>query len=247
MKIQNIYHHLIIESKKDWMSELEIDGDDAILYHYSDSPHHLLINTGGTRKTSAESRAMGGIWFYCHKDGVSYDTGVSNEYLHIVKIPVNEIYNYITNPEHLSKESFFKTKSQMLKLGYTAWLAVIYGTVPIVNGFKGEYKPIQVLKKTNNGYEEIDLSDKYKEDPIVGKVKINNGMFDVYADLTTQPSEESFYYKDIIGNKKEPVTVDMIDNRDSTFIPGAGGGEYSKLFSAIKYHLGPYKKPYKQY
>ena len=230
MKILNIYNKIITEGV-DMMSNLETNGSMVTLYHYSDE-FFTTISTGKqSTRTPSSARGASQIWLYCHKDGNGKDSTVPRNYLYIVEIPLNEIYDMHNDPDNLSGDNRFQTVSNVKAAGYTAmYSTILNGEIPIANSFK-PLKPTNVFKMGPNGYEEIDLDVERKKDILVGVYNPNgNSSLKVYADVSKEPSENSFYYQDYF-KEKHLMTRDMIRQSEAK----SSGDEYGSLFMAIKY------------
>jgi len=162
MKILNLYKNIITEEFTKRMEEnnVEIDGDDIIGYHYSDK----LITEFNPSKTSIKtpSGSQIGTYFYCHIDGISYDTGIPNDYRYTVKIPLKTVYDgdtdnlnvlKLSNTEAMSyirKHGFTTmfTSSMMGKIGHQVMNPILISSVPV--------KPIKIERFTKYGYQNVN-------------------------------------------------------------------------------------------
>ncbi len=153
---------------------IDFENGKVKCYHYSSKSFDGSVKVNGVRgsqskeefKTWGRSRSF----FYLSEGGIYFDKGVGNLYKYVSYIPVNEIYDIISNSNNYDMSmGWDKLYQQTSEDGYSAWAYNLAGksNVPILVSFKS----VPITEKYENR-----LTGSYKivgedlKDIVVGEI-----------------------------------------------------------------------------
>ena len=153
---------------------IDFENGKVKCYHYSSKSFDGSVKVNGVRgrhskeefKTWGRSRSF----FYLTEGGIYFDKGISNTYKYISYIPINEIYDIVSNSNNYDKsgswENLYKQTSED---GYSAWVYNLggYENVPILTSFKDVPISEKYMMLKSGMYK---LEGEELEDEVVGTI-----------------------------------------------------------------------------
>jgi hypothetical protein len=213
------------------LSKFTIVDNKVKLWHYSSvkitdgiisisKPHNIYSNSEYSEWNKSRS------FFYATNNGVLYDKGVQSAYEYVCYIDVNKIYDInknacIITPDRKlgfsagSYEELYKLTSDV---GFAAWTYNLAANenVPIVISFE-DLKISESYMKTAGG-ERVPF-DWIPQDYIVGNIKMNDQIFDVYQKDGFSLNLTNLYYNPEPNNKGYKRRLDEYIIKDIIFLP----------------------------
>lgn len=178
-KIYN-YESFIKENVDNFLKKLTVIDGKVRLWHYSQYKiTDGFISVGG--KQGLHSRGEYQAWgrsrafFYATEGGISHDSGVSNTYMYVCEIPLDEIYD-VGNDDRNYSGTWEEMYQKSIKDGYTAWIynlgrkeaapiVISFNDVPIVESYE---------QAPGGGYREMD---KELIDYRIGTINVDGDEF----------------------------------------------------------------------
>ena len=193
---------------------LTIENGKIKVWHYSNNDiknGFIKVGVRANIYSVSEFRAWGKprVFFYATENGSLYDSIGNKKYKYISYIDVNKVYDINKNPKNYEVENYTNWYDAMLEKtksgGFNSWIYNLAGNknAPIIISFD-DVKISESYVFDEEVGEYIPKDKKFK-DYKVGKIKIDNEVWDVYQNSKRPKSFNNLYGKQMGSDYKKEI------------------------------------------